>query len=159
MALLTDYFIFYTSGRKCNIQVYIIIELIISCLQMYFSNVRFIWLFYCIVINGITFYVSKEDFLWKKKRVYCCGVFDMMHEGHMELFKKLMIIFSFSCINVMSFAEDKKYTESELAEEVEKRVTEKLKKVQISNLSKYSKDLLDKENALQKRERVLACSY
>ena len=43
-------------------------------------------LLYLIIIVGIYLYIhhNKKD----KLRVYCCGVFDMCHLGHMELFRR-----------------------------------------------------------------------
>ena len=56
-----------------------------------------------------------------------------------------------------SVANEKKYTEEEfktaLEKAVQEKVVERLEKVQVSNLSKYSQDLLNKELELMKKEK------
>ncbi len=48
---------------------------------------------------------------------------------------------------------EKTYSESEFKDAVDKAVAERLKKVQVSNLSKYSQELLDKERKIELREQ------
>ncbi len=51
--------------------------------------------------------------------------------------------------------EEKIYTAKEFQEKVAKEVSERLKKVQVANLSKYSQDLLNKESELIRKEQEL----
>ncbi|VBB18547.1 cytidylyltransferase [Yasminevirus sp. GU-2018] len=42
-----------------------------------------------VLIVVSTIRASREPLFWRNKRAYCSGVFDLMHEGHMELFKNM----------------------------------------------------------------------
>lgn len=44
---------------------------------------------YCMYIIIQIIRLSKESIFWRRKRVYCCGVFDMLHTGHTTLFEKV----------------------------------------------------------------------
>lgn len=48
-----------------------------------------VWMLYCLYIICLTISHTREAIFKRNKRVYCCGVFDLMHEGHFVLFQNM----------------------------------------------------------------------
>ncbi|MCT4642061.1 MAG: hypothetical protein N4A33_07145 [Bacteriovoracaceae bacterium] len=65
---------------------------------------------------------------------------------------KLILLLALS-INL--YAEDKKYTQKELDEKVKQRVAKEVKRLKKSSVAKLTQEILDKENALVKKEALL----
>lgn len=57
---------------------------------MHLFHIRnLVWFMYILIVAVSTIIDTRETILWRNKRAYCCGVFDIMHEGHMVLFKNM----------------------------------------------------------------------
>lgn len=63
------------------------VEYYTQCLQ---ASVL-VWFLYLLYIIFLTIYVSREGLMMKTRRVYCCGVFDLMHTGHHILLKNVSV--------------------------------------------------------------------
>ena len=73
--------------------------------------------------------------------------------------KNLVIVILVAIPILFAFAEEKeekKYTESQLREEVNKRVDEQINRLKKKSLTTLTKEILDKERKLDARERDLA---
>lgn len=92
IAATIDYRIYTCTGRKIDPKMYIVFY-IASCILRFFlpSTDLFFFFLYAVICCVVTIYRSKENLMWRNTRTYCCGVFDMMHEGHMELFRKMSV--------------------------------------------------------------------
>lgn len=89
IALTIDYIVYTSVDRMIEPKMYIVLYLSSSVLRFFAPNTNLVFFVYALICGIVTIYKSRENLLWRNVRTYCCGVFDMMHEGHMELFKKM----------------------------------------------------------------------
>lgn len=89
VGITIDYMAYRSLDKKLDTKMYIILFLANLVMRYVLHVHNLIWFVYILCISVSTIVATREAILWRNKRTYCCGVFDIMHEGHMVLFKNM----------------------------------------------------------------------